>query len=105
MAGRVLDKLVDSDEEMTEFSYSIRLGIVDVFLRVYARECVEDKNQLTHIPPGIASGSIFIDSKRRNVAFFAEIICLRRLEALERGNPQGDWFHAWIVKKEVEGNR
>jgi len=33
------------------------------------------------------------------------IICLRRLEALERRNSQGDWFLAGIVKKEVESNR
>ena len=41
--------LVLIDKEMMEFSYRIRFGIVDIFLRVYAHdECFEDKiNRLT----------------------------------------------------------
>ena len=63
MTGRVLDKLFESDKEMTEFSYRIRFGIVDIFLRVYAHdECLEDKiNRLTsHQASSLGVSSLII---------------------------------------------
>ena len=63
MTGRVIDKLFESDKEMTEFSYRIRFGIVDIFLRVYAHdECLEDKiNRLTsHQASSLGVSSLII---------------------------------------------
>ncbi|KAF8806565.1 hypothetical protein BYT27DRAFT_7294045 [Phlegmacium glaucopus] len=59
---------------------------------------------MTHIPPCLISGCIFIYNHHGDAIMRVEVILLSRLQSFQWGKSQSDKFPGWIIEENVQCN-